>query len=86
MWSEAEMKDHNEMKEPFGDAHPNAAGLDIGAREIWACVPEDRDAEWVRRFGTSTPDLHHLADWLKFGEIGANTVIHKTGSTRLDVK
>lgn len=44
--------------------HPNAAGLDIGSAEIWACVPQDRDAQPVRRFGTFTPDLYALADWL----------------------
>lgn len=37
--------------------NPHAAGLDIGREEIWACVPEDRDAEPVRSFGTFTPDL-----------------------------
>jgi transposase len=41
--------------------NPNAAGLDIGSEEIWACVPEDRDAEPVRSFGTFTPDLYALA-------------------------
>ena len=46
------------------DVHPHAAGLDIGSDEIWACVPEDRDAEPVRSFGTFTPDLYALADWL----------------------
>ena len=44
--------------------HPNAAGLDIGAREIWACVPAGRDEETVKRFNTFTPDLQALADWL----------------------
>jgi transposase len=44
--------------------NPAAAGLDIGAEEIWACVPADRDAQSVRAFGTFTPDLHALADWL----------------------
>jgi transposase len=44
--------------------HPHAAGLDIGAEEIWAAVPADQDPEPVRRFGTFTPDLHALADWL----------------------
>ena len=37
-----------------------AAGLDIGAEEIWACVPAERDAQPVRVFGTFTPDLHAL--------------------------
>ena len=44
--------------------HPNAAGLDIGSEEIWAAVAPDRTAEPVRKFGTFTPDLHALADWL----------------------
>jgi transposase len=44
--------------------HPNAAGLDIGAEEIWVAVPADRTDEPVRRFATFTPDLHALADWL----------------------
>ena len=43
---------------------PNAAGLDIGSAEIWACVPADRDAQPIRAFGTCTPDLYALADWL----------------------
>jgi len=44
--------------------HPHAAGLDIGAAEIWACVPSSRDPEPVRYFPTFTPDLQRLADWL----------------------
>jgi transposase len=44
--------------------HPNAAGLDIGSEEIWVAVAPDRTAEPVRKFGTFTPDLHALADWL----------------------
>jgi transposase len=44
--------------------HPRAAGLDIGAREIWACVPSKSTEENVRVFATFTADLHALADWL----------------------
>lgn len=44
--------------------HPNAAGLDIGSEEIWAAVSPERTAEPVRKFGTFTPDLQALADWL----------------------
>ncbi len=44
--------------------HPNAAGLDIGAREIYGCVPPDRVGETIRMFATFTPDLERLADWL----------------------
>lgn len=45
--------------------HPNAAGLDIGSTEIWAAVSPERTSEAVRQFGTYTPDLQALADWLK---------------------
>jgi len=45
--------------------HPNAAGLDIGADQIYACVPSDRDSRPVRAFATFTADLHALADWLE---------------------
>ncbi len=44
---------------------PNAAGVDIGAREIFVAVPPDRDPEPVRSYATFTEDLHRLADWLK---------------------
>jgi hypothetical protein len=43
---------------------PNAAGIDIGATEIYVAVPADRDAENVRSFPTFTQDLYKLADWL----------------------
>jgi hypothetical protein len=70
------MKGRKEIEEPLGDVHPNAAGLDIGSREIWACVPADRDAERVRRFGTFTPDLRHLIEWL--AQCGVDTVAMKS--------
>lgn len=44
---------------------PNAAGIDIGATEIYIAVPEDRAQESVRCFGTFTEDLHIAAQWLK---------------------
>jgi len=42
----------------------NAAGIDIGAREIFVAVPADRDACPVRKCGTFTEDLHQMAEWL----------------------
>jgi transposase len=45
--------------------NPNAAGIDIGATQIFVAVPPDRDAESVRCFGTFTADLEKLADWLE---------------------
>ena len=43
----------------------NAAGIDLGSREHWVAVPEGRDAQSVRGFGTFTSDLEELAEWLK---------------------
>ncbi|MGB7791667.1 MAG: IS110 family transposase [Terrimicrobiaceae bacterium] len=43
---------------------PDAAGIDIGATEIYVAVPEERDNRPVRKFATFTEDLHALADWL----------------------
>ncbi len=47
----------------------NAAGIDIGSGEIHVCVPEDRDEQPVKRFGTFTCDLHTMANWLKWCNI-----------------
>jgi transposase len=44
---------------------PDAAGIDIGATEIFVAVPADRATENVRSFPTFTQDLYVLADWLK---------------------
>ena len=44
--------------------HPHAAGLDIGAAEIWVAVPPESDPTPVRAFSTFTPDLQALAAWL----------------------
>jgi len=43
---------------------PNAAGIDIGAREIYIAVPADRDDHPVRKCETFTGDLHQMAEWL----------------------
>ena len=44
---------------------PHAAGIDIGAREIYVAVPPDSEPRPVRAFDTFTDDLHALRDWLK---------------------
>ena len=58
------MKKRSQRQEQLKLMHPNAAGLDIGSREIWACIPPERGEEGVKAFGTFTPDLNRLADWL----------------------
>ncbi len=56
------------------EAHPftgmsrvneNAAGVDIGAIEIVACVSGDENTQIVKAFGNYTVDLQALARWLK---------------------
>jgi len=42
----------------------NAAGIDIGAREIFVAVPPGRDEHPVRVFSTFTEDLEKMAEWL----------------------
>src|SRR5207247_10787161 len=42
----------------------NAAGIDIGAREIFVAVPPDRDEHPVRVFSTFTEALEKMAHWL----------------------
>jgi transposase len=59
-------------REDWAHYRADAAGVDIGAEEIWACAPPERAEQPVRRFGTVTPDLHALAEWL--AECGVKTV------------
>ena len=63
------MSKQTKQSEQLAKVHPNAAGLDIGAREIFGCIPPDRNEPTVKRFGTFTPDLYTLADWLIKNEI-----------------
>jgi transposase len=42
----------------------NAAGIDIGATEIWVDVG-NRDSEPIRQFETFTAELEEMANWLK---------------------
>ena len=58
--------------------HPNAAGIDVGAKEHVVAVPCDRDPKPLRTFQAFTPDLHELAAWLK--RCGIETVaLESTG-------
>jgi transposase len=48
---------------------PDAAGIDIGASEVYVCIPPGRDEEQIRCFLTFTVDLYCLADWLEACDI-----------------
>jgi transposase len=43
---------------------PHAAGIDIGAREIFVAAPPDREEPPVRIYATFTEDLEGMAQWL----------------------
>ena len=43
---------------------PDAAGIDIHPKSIYIGVPNDRSSVTVRSFGTYTPDLIEIANWL----------------------
>jgi transposase len=58
--------------------HPDAAGVDIGADEIFVAVPADRDAKPVRSFLTFTRDLNDLVGWLQ--RCGIRTVAMESTS------
>ena len=60
------------IHEAWEQINPDAAGIDIGSREHWVCVPPGRAEKNVRKFGTFTCDLEALADWLK--ECGVKSI------------
>jgi len=53
-----------ESPKGLGRVHPNAAGIDLGAREHYVALPPEREAP-VRKFGCFTQDLEAMAAWLK---------------------
>lgn len=58
--------------ETLDQVQPHAAGIDVGAEEMYVCVPSGRDESPVRVFGTFTGELEALADWLE--QCGIQTV------------
>ena len=52
-------------KEKLEIMNTNAAGIDIGSREHYVCVPVGRDQETVRKFSAFTTDLKEMVSWLK---------------------
>lgn len=58
------MSKRRKRVEYLPNVYPNAAGLDVGSCEIYACVPPDRIEDNVKVFGTFTADLNALADYL----------------------
>lgn len=63
-------KKDNEQQ--FGLINPDAAGIDIGSREHYVCVPTDRDSKNIKVFGAFTQDLKEMVAWLK--QCGIKTI------------
>ena len=62
----------------FQELNPNVAGIDVGSREHFVSVPEDRDSQPVRRFGCYMSDHLSLVSWLKACRI-TTVVMESTG-------
>jgi len=65
---------NNKKDDPAGlpVVRKDAAGLDIGSREIWACAVSSADgAIHIQPFATTTGGLEQLADWLKQHAVGS---------------
>jgi transposase len=58
--------------EGLSKVNQNAAGVDIGATEIVACVPGGDEIQLVKAFGNYTVDLHAICEW--FRKHGVKTV------------
>jgi transposase len=67
-----------EISDDMPRINQNAAGIDVGASEMWAAVPPSRDARPVQRFEAFTRDLYAMADWLKRCRI-ETVVMESTG-------
>jgi transposase len=60
----AKAKTKSQSTKVLAEHQPNAAGIDLGAEEIWVAVPADRDQNPVRRFEAFTRDLMAIVQWL----------------------
>ena len=62
--------------------YPHAGGIDVGASELYVCVPEDAVSPGqspVRRFGVFTGELDKLVEWLQ--SCGVKTVAMESTGT-----
>jgi len=59
------MNNNKTKGDGFDQIRSNAAGIDIASQMHYVAVPDDRDHEPVKEFGSFTRDLHAIAHWLK---------------------
>lgn len=63
-------KKHKRATQVFKNIQPDSAGIDLGSREHWVAGPPNQDnTPNVERFGTTTPELIRLAEWLENQDI-----------------
>ncbi len=65
-------KTKSEAPKPLHEPEPDAAGIDVGANEIWVAVAPDRSEKPIRRFGAFTQELKAIVQWLR--DCGIRTV------------
>ncbi|HJO95426.1 MAG TPA: IS110 family transposase [Victivallales bacterium] len=55
----------NSYRETLKMLNSHSAGIDVGSIEMWVCVPKkDASKENIKQFGSFTPDLIKLCNWL----------------------
>jgi transposase len=69
---QAKIKTKSEALKAIGEQEPDAAGIDLGATEIWVAVAPERDQKPVRQFGAFTQDLKAIVQWLV--QVGVRSV------------
>ena len=69
----AKGKNKVQHKNKLGFIDPTVAGIDIGDKEIYVAIPDSKGEAIVKRFGTTTPQLHKIAD--AFQEAGVKTAV-----------
>jgi transposase len=71
--SAAEEKTTKRHKNKLGFIDPTVAGIDIGDKEIYVAIPDGVGETNVQSYGTTTPELHRIAEALK--EAGVQTAV-----------
>jgi transposase len=71
-------KTRKKNKRVLDQINHNAAGADMGAREVWIGVGDHVTDEPVQKFGTTTSELRRSAEWMR--SCGVDTVaVEATG-------
>jgi transposase len=63
--SKSKSRTRRKPKQGLRVIRPQVAGIDLGSREHYVCCPPTSQGEPnVQHFGTTTPELYRLTDWL----------------------